>query len=110
MATGAIILCIALGTFIICRQVRGGHNRDNKTTIEFLCDEAENKYPGMPLSDALDMLYRNYYDRLVIAREKKQDVAELIRCRQLIARERARLLVAESHSETGFELIHSAQA
>lgn len=109
MVIAAGIVCVAFAVFIIIRQVRGGHNQDGSLLGEAICNEAERKYPCMEMADALDLLYREYGDKLSIARSKGEGVTELIETRQIIARERAQQIVKESHCEIGFEVIHSAQ-
>ena len=110
MVIPAAAVCILFAMFIIIRQVRTGHDLEARISRNSLIDEAENKYPCMSLPDSLDMLYREYGDRLTIARTKGFDVTEIIKRRQIIAHERAQKIVKESHSQIGFEVIHSAQA
>jgi hypothetical protein len=110
MEIAALIICFAIDAFIFVRNRRREHAPDENFLIDELCNEARTKYPSMELSDALDMLYRDYYDKLIIAREKREDVVSLIESRRLIAQERAFLLVREQQLENTFELVHSAQA
>jgi len=105
-----ILFILGFTVYIAIRTVRSGHEFDDQRTTQFLIEEAENKYPFMSLIDALDALYDDYYDRIIAAQRLGHDLTDLIKRRQIIAREHARLVTIEQESETGFEVIHSAQA
>lgn len=110
MKIAVIILCFAFVVFIYIRRKRRTQTPDENFLSDELCNEARTKYPSMELTDALDMLYRDYHDKLILAREKGEDVTGLIESRRLIAQERAWVIIREQQCENAFELVHSAQA
>jgi hypothetical protein len=110
MKIAAIILCFAFVVFTYIHRKRRNRVPDGNYLSDELCNEARTKYPSMELSDALDMLYRDYFDKVILARNKGEDTTEFIEKRQIIAQERAFLIVREQQLESAFELTRSAQA
>lgn len=99
--------------YVVSTLIRWKRHRqvpDGNFLSDELCNEARTKYPSMKPSDALDMLYRDYFDKITLARNKGEDVTEFIEARQLIAQERAHAIMQEAQSSVGFEVVHSAQA
>jgi hypothetical protein len=99
MITIATITCAAVVVAILALDYRRVLRLRSHYRIARLRDEAQEKYPGMALVDAYDLLYRDYHDRTLVARGRDEDVLPLIKSRQLIAQERARLIVRAAMQE-----------
>jgi hypothetical protein len=112
MKIASIILYLgfAVVIFIYVRRKRRNRVPDENYLSDELCNEARTKYPSMSLLNALDMLYRDYFDKIILARNKGEDTTEFIEKRQIIAQERAFLIVREQQCDNAFELTRSAQA
>jgi preprotein translocase subunit SecF len=105
--TTVILLAIAIILIVFAiRQVKQGHDFDDGKRIEALCRKAQRTYPQYPMIKALDLLYNDVYDQLKQARSEGKDTTQFIEERQLIARERARLISAATQRENGLKLIH----
>ncbi len=58
---------------------------------------------------ALDNFYTDLYTELQMARKAGNDVTQLIEDRQLIARERARLITSATQRENGLKMIQKTK-
>jgi hypothetical protein len=109
MIASLVWLVVAIFVILTLRQIKGGHAFEESLRIEALCRKAQRKYPMFPMIGALDYLYTDLYTELQMARDANKDVTQLIEDRQLIARERARLISAASERENGLKLIHKTK-
>lgn len=109
MTIPILLALIAILAVLVLRQMHDAHHFDERLRIEQLCAIAQKKYSGLPIIDALDWLYRDLYAELQQGRAERKDVTGLIEDRQLVARERARLISAETQRENGLKLTRTSQ-
>jgi hypothetical protein len=105
MITTLIVITVFAFIALTLRQIKQGHEFDESRRTEALCRAAQRKYPMFPMIGALDYFYTDLYTELQMARNTGNGVTQLIEDRQLIARERARLISAASQRENGLKII-----
>lgn len=99
-----VLLLAIIGIFWIVHRMDSKKNHDDHRRTAQLVQEAKERWPLMPLSLSLDMLWEETYKQLLVAKRRGDDIDGFIRDHILIANERIRIVREAVERESEYRI------
>lgn len=98
-----VIIGAAFVILWIIGMVNGGHKFDEQMRAQQLMEQARRRWPGKPLVESLDLLWRENIRKLKRAAKQGKDTEDLERDYGILLTERQKLIELAIESDSGYE-------